>query len=323
MNTTILSVVIILGSLFICIIILIIWFTNKTRQKPGHENKEDLEAKKESLVNKYVKNAENESLIQVYGLFSDTMPSCPDRSSTCSLSLLSLSVSDAEESSNTHAEEEKVGNVTKIETNTEDVENCTNVTKSCQHEDNDTDISTNYLMAHEAKSKRKDFNYMSKTFIIEAKDVSHKIQVSTPLRRESSFVYEEKVETPVKSDMNQMENFLQTSLLNAIHTEIKGVSSAGSSEVIKKVLTETVVDITDDDIVIHEDIEDLSEDKSKYYVKQSPSLCEVGAECDSKIFQSSVVEISHQYNCYNHFFNNHLSLSFLVRIFMRKYGNTF
>ena len=98
MNTTILSLAIILGSLFISIFILIIWFTRKARQKPSHENKEDWEAKKESLVNnKYVNNAENESLIHVYGLFSGTMASSPDRSSTWSHFSLSSSVSDSEE----------------------------------------------------------------------------------------------------------------------------------------------------------------------------------------------------------------------------------
>ena len=322
MNTTILSLVIILRSLFLSIFILIIWFTIKTRQKPGHEIKEGLEAQKESLVNKDIKKTENESFMQVYGLFSDTTPSSPDRSSTCSHSSLPSSVSGSEESSNTHAEEETVGDVTKIETNNEDVENCINLTRSCQHGDNDS-VSMYYFMTQDAKSKRNDFDDMSETFMMEAEDVSNKIKMSTPLRRESSLVYEKIEETPVKSEMNEIENILQTSSLNTIHIGIKDVSPAGSSEVIKQMLTETVVDITDDAIVIHEDIEDLSEDKSKYCVKQSPSLCEVGAECDSKIFQSSVVEISHQYNCYNHFFNNHLSLPFLVRIFMRKYGNTY
>ena len=59
-----------------------------------------------------------------------------------------------------------------------------------------------YFMTQDTKSKRNDFNDMSETFMIEDEDVSNKIKMSTPLRRESSLVYEEKVEPPVKSDMH-------------------------------------------------------------------------------------------------------------------------
>ena len=315
MDTTILTMAIILGSLFISIFILIIWFIIKSRKKPGHGSEEECEAQKGCLVNKNIKKTGNESFIQVDGLFSNPTLSSPDTVSTSSDSSLSLSNSSSvSQSLNSNAVEEK-------ETNSEEMENSANVIGSCLHKENVTEGIHDSITQEDETIERKYINDNDDVFRIEAEVVSNKILVSTPLRRQLSFSCQEITETPILSDKKENENILQTSPLDGSHNVIREMSIPHNSELMEKVFTETIV--TDNDIVTHEDVEALSKDNDKYDVNQSPSICEVGAECDSKIFQSSVMEISHHDNCYAQLFrNNHLFLPVLVRIFMKKYGNT-
>jgi len=313
MDTTILTMTIILGTLFISIFILIIWFIIKSRKKPGHGSEEECEAQKGCLVNKNIKKTGNESFIQVDGLFSNPTLSSPDTVSTSSDSSLSLSNSSSvSQSLNSNAVEEK-------ETNSEEIENSENLIGSCLHEDNVTLGIHESITQGDDAIERKYIN--DSVFRIEAEVISNKILVSTPLRKQLSFSCKDITETPIMSDKKENENILQTCPLDGSYNVIREMSIPYNSELMEKVLTETIV--TDDDIVTHEDVEDLSKDNDEYDGNQSPSICEVGAECDSKIFQSSVMEISHHNNCYAQLFrNNHLFLPALVRIFMKKYGNT-
>merc|ERR1712130_488758 len=90
--------------------------------------------------------------------------------------------------------------------------------------------------------------------------------------------------TPLKLNKNEKDHLLQTSYLNASHIEQ---------------LDDQLVETVKKNYVVHHENAKKENLISKETTKSDDkSVCEVGTECDSRIFQTSVLEKTQHADCY-------------------------